>query len=799
MGVFLLLVAIAQDPGALIERLRSDQVDVREEAAQSLQDLGRPALPGLEKASRDPDPEVAARARLLVRKIRGTADFSPALLAAFPGIEDRLGKGTDHDWTLAFLLALRGQSILSRDDLAPLVLRAVRGASTNEEKANCCLAICDLRLRASWKVLVELMKEGDDQVCRAATQALRIIGSTEEAAPAIIELLRHPNAHARMHAADLLPDLGAREAIPQITRLLADPQGGVRGIAAGALARLEGARALPKLLLVLKLDPAPWVRLETAKAIHLLRPKDSYGPLLPLLRDPDGTVRMGVLMLLDAHLSPPHGRAVAPLLGDPDPEIRIFALRILQRLECRETGEAMLPLLEDPIPEIRAAAADALGDLRVTSAGPKLVPLLEDPDTDARRAAADALGWLDFRESARGLLRALDDPRAVVRRSSARALSRLDIREAAPAIARRIEVEKDRAVVTALYESLGDLGGVEASPTLLLHAAAWSPEAIVALGRVGARKAIPILLPMTREGPIEARSASIRALAMLSAKEAVPNLLEALNHPLEGPCLCGEACRALASIDLAEYRSRFPPLLRIGDSHHREMIARTLGWLTIRESIPDLVDPRNLVDPAASAWALGKLGAVESARGLVLECTPEGSRWQTAAWALARMEAIDQVPPLIKRLSVLTGERRVPVAATLCQLGSWAGVPVLVEEGDSLWAVNALRESARWKDLRKTRISPLHRRPTLLALLGRLEAHGWTIECVDSPSVRLALDFRPFEPGWEPAQVEPLDLLEYLAPQRIEWILEKDRIRIVPQSEAAAFWHAWWGEEKEKR
>jgi len=54
------------DPAALVERLRSDDIEVRERAASEISRLGGRAEPELDAASRDADPEVAARARQLL-------------------------------------------------------------------------------------------------------------------------------------------------------------------------------------------------------------------------------------------------------------------------------------------------------------------------------------------------------------------------------------------------------------------------------------------------------------------------------------------------------------------------------------------------------------------------------------------------------------------------------------------------------------------------------------------------------------------------------------------------------------
>lgn len=63
------IVLLLQEPtvSTLIERLGSDKIDVREEAARRLLGLGKAALPELEKAAREGDAEVSRRAKELVK------------------------------------------------------------------------------------------------------------------------------------------------------------------------------------------------------------------------------------------------------------------------------------------------------------------------------------------------------------------------------------------------------------------------------------------------------------------------------------------------------------------------------------------------------------------------------------------------------------------------------------------------------------------------------------------------------------------------------------------------------------
>ena len=87
----LLWILLAQD--ADIDRLSSDRYEERREAVEALVRRGKAALPALEAAARSEDPEVAARAREALERIRGLFDLrrgaavDPPLAAALGWLE----------------------------------------------------------------------------------------------------------------------------------------------------------------------------------------------------------------------------------------------------------------------------------------------------------------------------------------------------------------------------------------------------------------------------------------------------------------------------------------------------------------------------------------------------------------------------------------------------------------------------------------------------------------------------------------------------------------------------------------
>jgi hypothetical protein len=85
----LALLLLVQDKSVeqLVEQLRSDAANVREEAVLRLQKQGAAAVPALKKGVEDKDPEVAARCREILERIR-----SDQAAADFQKIEEALSR-----------------------------------------------------------------------------------------------------------------------------------------------------------------------------------------------------------------------------------------------------------------------------------------------------------------------------------------------------------------------------------------------------------------------------------------------------------------------------------------------------------------------------------------------------------------------------------------------------------------------------------------------------------------------------------------------------------------------------------
>jgi HEAT repeat protein len=481
---FLFLTVRAQEGGPAevrrwIEELRSEKVEVRGEAFRRLKELGGPARPELQKALRDPDPEVAGSARSLLSLIALREKLTPNLLKVLPGIEENLSEADLHTWTLQFLRATEAQNGLPRHpglgtkDLSCLAPSAVRGLKTEDEQKRVFDAIDTWSLRS--------------------------------AAPEIADLLGDSRQPVRFHAVMLLGELGARASVPKILPLLRDENEGVRANAADALGLIGDKSAIPALRTALK-SADTRLREHSAKALGILRAVEAIPDLRALAKS-----------------------------GDPDG--RRNAIEALQAMNASEAIPDLVALLGDPDKGIRASVLVALGALRAEGAIPAMARLLRDPDRNVRRVAAMVLAEMDAKDRSKEIARFLAEPgeeSAWLRAGAARDLAVLGAREEIPEIARLL-TDKEPHVRYSAAESLGLLGAKEyLDPIALLLEDKDSTAvdgALRGLAELGAKEKIPDVVKCLTHADPGVRRAAIFALYRLEAGDAGSEIARLLNDP----------------------------------------------------------------------------------------------------------------------------------------------------------------------------------------------------------------------------------------------------------------------------
>ncbi|HLF94707.1 MAG TPA: HEAT repeat domain-containing protein [Planctomycetota bacterium] len=393
----------------LVERLASEKIDDREEAALKLRELGKAALPALEKAAAHDDAEVASRARGLLRRISIQDRVTDRLLRSIPEAEHLLTSHDPHGWTEVFLEATavrggtRAHPELRVEDVDGLGGPAVRAAKTIQEKRSVCLAIRRWKLRTS--------------------------------APELTGFLSADDSYTRGMAALSLGELGVRESVTAIVPLLGDKDGQVRQLAVRGLYAIADVRATSS--------------------------------ILPSLRDADSPCRSWAAAILARIGAKETTGEILKLLADTSDPVRRSSALALTKLGSTELGPALIGLLGPQHPrDVRAGSASMLGQLGIQEALPWIRKLLEDREFSVRGAAASALGDLGDKESRVSLEGLLDDGAITVRSRVVRALWRIGVPEAIPTL-NRLLADEYREIRVSAAEGLCHLGSREGVPTLL--------------------------------------------------------------------------------------------------------------------------------------------------------------------------------------------------------------------------------------------------------------------------------------------------------------------------------------------
>jgi len=259
----------------LIDQLSAEKIDARAEAYRKLEELGRPALPLLQKAALDPDREVASRARTLLVRIPIREHLTPALMNSVSGIYDRLALG---DWTPVFLElaadlkqpeAARSFRGVRADDLGFMAPLAADAAKSEANRVAVCQAIGRLQLKSAIANVVPFLQDERFIVRSNAVGAIRDADARDQAA-VLRPLLSDPQYLVRSVAAHTLGKFGDKEAVPGLRRLLVDENANVRWWAVHALGELKAADAVEDLSKLLE-DPNDSVRRIAAETLKSLR------------------------------------------------------------------------------------------------------------------------------------------------------------------------------------------------------------------------------------------------------------------------------------------------------------------------------------------------------------------------------------------------------------------------------------------------------------------------------------------------------------------------------------------------
>lgn len=425
--IFSLLLGLArqEDPAGnvreLVERLRSEKIEERDDAAKRLKDLGKSALPELQKAAGSRDPEFAGRARHLLKVIALREELPPGLSRVIPGVVERLAAGGDGAWTSLFLEMHKDQKReLAKELVEPLAATALRGAADDLEKTAVLMYVRTFDYRAAMPEVRKLLNDKNPSVRILAMGAWGEMGG-KGAIPDLLKCLSDRDGIVRGQAAFHLTQSGAREAIPSLRKLLADESSSARANAAWALAYFDDQRSGPEISKLLR-DSVNDTRIIALKALALLHTREVAPDIAGLLKDPEPGVRQEALDALAGLRAKEAVPLIKDLLKDGEPEVRIRAAWTLADLGAVDQGPEIAKLIREGSLVVRLNAISALGTLKREDLAAELLAPVADPDEAVRATAARALGGSSHDDARRQLIALLKDPHPFVRAKAAEAL-----------------------------------------------------------------------------------------------------------------------------------------------------------------------------------------------------------------------------------------------------------------------------------------------------------------------------------------------------------------------------------------
>lgn len=589
------LRALATDDPVTVEilagALKDKRVRVRLAVAETLAGLGSRATPAsalLTAALKDGEPGV----RLLAAEaLGGVGPLSKETIAELAKL---ITEEKDEGIKVAAVEAIASAADI--DTAGPVLEIALKDADGFVRvKAAAALIRLGRDSLAADNALIGALSDKRPLVRREALEVLPAVTDPEPAIPAIFNGTKDEDAAVRTGAIRALGALGIRSpsAVVSLGKLLAGGKKDVRLTVCAALAALEGSAqpASDSLLKILK-DDDVGVKLAVLEALGPLHLEASAADaLIPLLSDPDPTVRSEVLPLLadlgaDRVVGP-----VAKLLTDKVPAVKVRAALVLGRI-----GTAAKPIIgglvdllrKDQVAEVRRAAATALGEI-VTDSAEAIAALgatLKDRDLETRRVVAEALAAIGppAKDAVPGLVRALAESPPAVRSSIAIALGRIGAgaKDAVPTLVTLLRTGKDTAQLMPLLMAIGGIGPDAKDAVAPVAGLTRSRDATI-------RRSAAIVL-----GQIGIGSADAAAALIAAAKDRDASIREAALFAL------GEI-----GVDSPIALKALAAGLKDHEVDNRRLAARALGGFGAKATpvLPELkaalADPSGLVREAA--------------------------------------------------------------------------------------------------------------------------------------------------------------------------------------------------------
>jgi HEAT repeat protein len=453
------------------------------------------------------------------------------------------------------------------------------------------------------QLIDRLRKEHRDASVLNSIIQLLTSGAWETVQP-LIGLTRDNDPEVRMYAAMALGDIRDRHAIPALTALLDDKDINVRYHAIESLAKLKATEAIAALADIATSGEF-FLAFPAIEALSAIGDPRIAPRLVPLLGNDTlrpaaiaALVQLGDQSVVGPLVSMMNRPFLAPVVAQ--------SLTTLQERYEREFGEGKY------IAELVGAGISREG-------AQNLLHALTTTTGEPMRMVVRVLGWIDDESIMEGLTRLLGSPS--LRSEVVETLVRHG-RRVAPLLCRQLESE--------------DLDIRRA--------------AITALGRIGGRECVPMLVRALRNGELTVEIAG--ALARIGDPSAYEPLLELLGH--DRASVRQAAIGALNSIGHPSMRKHIHALLNDPNPHARESAARIAGYFGYPECADLLLERVYDVNENVRRAVVENLSNLQDGRvfaALTSAINDESPKIRIAAiQSLGHMENPAALPQLLRAL-----------------------------------------------------------------------------------------------------------------------------------------------------
>ncbi len=335
----------------------------------------------LEKALKDPDPEVVKNATVAL-----VAKGERGLKIVLQVYEHE--KAPERRAAM-----LMGMSGVSHPKVVAALVRALRFGDWRERGV--ALTRIAFHKDKILPTLQQLAQSNDKHDRLAVIDALNAI-KTPDALKLLLKIARSdPDEQVRCEALIVLSNCGVKEAIPLLVDLIEKGEPLIAATAAVGLTRYgEDGR---KLLRQMLKSEREITRRAAARALATLNDRAALDFLREQVNTANIPQRIATLQLMARAGDEKALRELIGFLSQEEPLIRLRA-----RLSLYAVGSPAIPLLiqalDSPDSRLRAEAALVLGALRADIAREKLASLLKDEDPRVREAARQALNRLEGNE-----------------------------------------------------------------------------------------------------------------------------------------------------------------------------------------------------------------------------------------------------------------------------------------------------------------------------------------------------------------------------------------------------------------